>query len=674
MKLHQRTKLFTSIMIVMMLFIAVTPVTAAPKDTVRVWVSYQSGRKAEVFQALDKAKGTMHYDFPELNAYVVTLPATALQGISHNPFVTDIEEDPARYPVEPIKVALEPGPDDTTDVNGQVVPWGIDAVQARDVWDTDRDAVVDEGAPSGEGITVCIIDTGYYAGHEDLKDVGDGVAGISQVDDNWARDGYGHGSHVAGTISALNNDFGVVGVTPGSVNYFIVKIFDDTGAWVSASNLVNAIYSCRDNGANVISMSLGGTSSNRKEQKAFDSLYTAGILSIASAGNEQEETPGALSYPASYSSVVSVAAVDASMNIASFSLQNSQVELSAPGVGVLSTIPYIETNQFTVDGIGYNANHIEFSAYTSVSGNLVDGGLCTSSGSWNGNVVLCQRGDISFYDKVMNVQNGGGIAAVIYNNEPGNFLGTLGDEASSSAIVGISLSQEDGQYLVANKLGSVGYVESTYQWPASGYEAWDGTSMAAPHVSGVAALIWSANPSWTNVEIREALDATALDLGATGRDVVFGYGFVQALSALNFLGGVTPTPTPTATPTDTPTPTPTPSPTPTPTPTDPPTGTLSVEILSPADGAVFSNRQTVSFVVAVSNESGAVSSASVSVVVTGSTGKTVTLAGTTGTNGTVSLSFKINVTKLGYGTCDVEVTASKSGYDPGSASSTIVIQ
>ncbi len=317
------------------------------------------------------------------------------------------------------------------------------------------------------------------------------------------------------------------------------------------------------------------------------------------------------------------------------------------------------------------ANHIEFSAYTSASGALVDGGLCTASGSWSGKVVLCERGDISFYDKVMNVQNGGGVAAVIYNNEPGNFLGTLGDEASASDIVGISLSQEDGQYLVANKLGSTGWVDSSYSWPASGYEAWDGTSMAAPHVSGVAALIWSANPSWTNVEIREALDETAVDLGASGRDVVFGFGLVQALDALNYLGGgvePTPTPTPTETPTETPTPTPTP------TPTEPPTGSLSVTLLSPADGASFSNRQTVSFLVSVSDKSGAVSSAAVSILVTGSTGKTASLSGTTSSEGTVSLSLKINAGKLGYGTYDVEITAAKAGYDPGSTTSTIVVQ
>ncbi|MCB2202367.1 S8 family serine peptidase [bacterium] len=634
-----------------MLIITVTPVAAAQKDTVRVWVSYQSERKAEVFQALDKAKASVHYDFPELGAYVVSMPSQALNGLRNNPIIVDIEEDPARYPIDPIKVALEPGPDDVYDANGQIVPWGIDAVQARDIWDSDLDGSIDAEAPTGEGITVCIIDTGYYAGHEDLKDEGAGVTGFSQVDDNWARDGYGHGSHVAGTISALNNALGVVGVTPGTVNFHVVKIFDDAGAWVAASDLVDAIYSCRDNGADVISMSLGGTSSNRKEQRAFDSLYDSGILHIAAAGNEQEETPYALSYPASYGSVMSVAAVDSAMNIASFSLQNDAVEIAAPGVGVLSTIPYIESNLVSVDGVGFSANHVEFSAYTVANGALVDGGLCTSTGAWAGQVVLCERGDVSFYDKVMNVQNSGGAAAILYNNEPGNFLGTLGDEASSSEIVSVSLSQEDGQYLVANKLGSIATVASTHEWPANGYEAWNGTSMATPHVSGVAALLWSANPAWTNVQIREALDATAVDLGDPGRDIVFGYGFMQAAAALDYLGGGTPPPPP-----------------------PPPTGDLTVDLLYPADGTVFSDRSKVTFEVAVSADSTPVEGASVSLLITGANGSTASVTGLTGVDGLVNLTYRVFVRKMGAGTYNIEVTAAKDGFDPTSITSTIIVQ
>ena len=535
MKRSRSALIFSVLLLMAVVLTAVQPVSGEPSNTVRVWVTYQKGGKIAVLSALSRQDVEIHYDFPELDAYVVTLPEAALSGISRNPFVIDIEPDPVRYPIEPVKVELEATYADTTDPNGQTIPWGIDAVQARDVWDSNRDAAVDNGAPTGAGINVCIIDTGYYAGHEDLKDK---VTGFSQVDDNYLIDGGAHGSHVAGTISALNNNLGVVGVSPGEVNLHIVKIFDNDGLWTSASNLVEAIYNCRDNGADVISMSLGGTSSNRREQRAFDTLYSDGILHIAAAGNEQVETPGAFSYPASYSSVVSVAAVDSSLAIADFSNQNSAVEIAAPGVGVLSTIPYIETNTLTVDGVEYSSNHIEFSAFGTASGELVNGGLCTSAGIWNGKVVLCERGEISFLEKVTAAYQGGAAAAIVYNNAPGNFLGTLGEEPSFD-LVAISISQEDGEYLIDNKLGTLASISSTHTFPANGYEAWGGTSMATPHVSGVAALIWSANPSWTNVQIREAMNETAFDLGTTGRDSIFGFGLVQAKDALVYLGGGT---------------------------------------------------------------------------------------------------------------------------------------
>ncbi len=94
--------------------------------------------------------------------------------------------------------------------------------------------------------------------------------------------------------------------------------------------------------------------------------------------------------------------------------------------------------------------------------------------------------------------------------------------------------------MVANRLGQTATVSSSFTQPASGYEYYDGTSMATPHVSAVAALVWSAAPNKTNVEIREALTTTALDLGAAGRDVYYGYGLVQAKAAVDFLVGTTP--------------------------------------------------------------------------------------------------------------------------------------
>jgi serine protease len=515
------------------LILAIATPAFGSSSTVRVWVEYRDGKSSLVHSALKGAGAQFHYQFDRLNSYVVTVDKTALTGLSLNPNISGIEVDEERYLVEPTRVTLEDIPDPNN--LGQTIPYGIDAVQARDVWDANLDGAIDEGAPTGAGRTVCIIDTGYYNEHEDLIDV-ELLGGMSQVDENFTEDGYGHGTHVAGTVTAMNNNLGVVGVTPGTVSLYIVKIFGNDGLWVRfASDLVAGIYTCADNGANIVSMSLAGNGRQAKEMAAFDDLYKQGILFVAAASNESKPTP---MYPASYDSVISVAAVDINNVVADFSNYNKYVELSAPGVDVLSTLSYVDDTTLTVDGDVYSGNHIEFTARGDVTGTLADGGRCTTTGDWTDRIVLCERGDISFYDKVMNVQNSGGAAAVIYNNEPGNFLGTM--VTPGEYILAISLSQEDGQYLVANKLGLEGTVSSHFYWPDSGYAAWGGTSMATPHVSGVAALIWSAYPNLTNVQIREAMDATALDLGDPGRDKHYGFGLVQAFDALQYLATIGP--------------------------------------------------------------------------------------------------------------------------------------
>ncbi len=501
--------------------------SAADGNKVRVLVQFQPGTRGAVEKTLNGLGAEFHYKFDELNAFAVTVPAAALNGLTNNPNVILVEEDAPRFPIgiEKSATAAVAAAD-----SSQIVPYGIDMVQARDVWDADRNGVVDTGAATGSNRKICIIDSGIYTGHEDFQ--GLNVSGYSG-NLPWNVDGSGHGTHVSGTIAAMNNALGVIGVTPGTVQIYMVRVFGDDGAWAYSSTLIDAANRCYAAGANIISMSLGGGQKSRTEETGFNTLYSKGVLSIAAAGNEGTS---ALSYPASYTSVVSVAAIDENKVVADFSQYNSSVELAAPGVGVLSTVPYLDVSTLAVDGATYTGSHIEYSARGSASGALVDGGLCATTGAWSGKVVLCQRGDNTFYDKVMNVQNSGGAAAVIYNNVPGEFLGTLG-EGYSSTIIGISMSQEDGQFLVANKLGSVGSVSSTYTAPASGYEYYDGTSMATPHVSAVAALVWSAKPTATNVEIRNALTSTAEDLGAAGRDVYYGFGLVQAKDAIVALTG-----------------------------------------------------------------------------------------------------------------------------------------
>lgn len=476
-------------------------------------VHFAPGQSSAGLAAVQNAGGQLQRDLTPagVNAAAITIPEAALNGLLNNPNVSFIEEDVRRYPM------------------AQSVPFGIPMVQA------------DLVAPGPGKRTVCIIDSGYHIGHEDLQDTG--VTGNGSGDP--FIDSCGHGTHVAGTIAAMDNSTGVVGVVgDGGLDLHIVKVFGDDNwtsgscGWSYSSDLVAAADLCAQAGADVINMSLGGGGATSAEQQAFENLLNANILSVAAAGNDGNSTA---SYPASYPAVMSVAAIDSTKTVASFSQYNQYVEIAAPGVDTVSTVPNIGAI-VDVAGTNYSVQPIDRTAVTTVTGPLAtNGGLCDSTnGSWSGQVVLCERGAISFSDKVDNVESSGGIAAIIYNNEPGSFAGLVDCNGPSfracNSIPAVSMSQDDGQGLLGSG-GASTTVSTESTAPANGYESYNGTSMATPHVAGVAALVWTHDTSWTAAQIRDALTATAEDLGAAGRDDFYGWGLVQADAALTYLGG-----------------------------------------------------------------------------------------------------------------------------------------
>lgn len=510
------------LLLVLVLLASTLPIASA-EPLERLLLEYRPGTGALIHDTVLAAGGQVHHQFDRINALAVSVPALVADELNADRNVLSLEPDALRYPASDPLPVVDPSEE-------QVMPYGVERVQAPQVWA--------EGY-TGEGITVCVIDTGLFWEHEDIADLGDYVIGGFSQDptSNWDQDGYGHGTHVAGTITALDNGVGVIGVSPGKVSLYMVKVFGEDGLWTTASDLMAAAYTCVDNGANIISMSLSGSSGPGPERKAFDDIYAQGVLSIAAASNDGNRSRV---FPASYDSVISVAATDINNVVAEFSNQNRWVELAAPGVGVISTVPYIPDSWLYVSDQAYQGNPLEFSPYGEVTGVLADGGLCLPTEpdtDWTGLVVLCERGDATFAEKVDKVIANGGTAAVIYNNAPGLFSGTLGE--AGDWIVAISISQEDGQAALAY-LGQQVTVVSAPPIPGSSYEAWNGTSMATPHVSGVAALLWSANPDWTNAQIREAMDMTALDLGDPGRDIAYGYGLVQAHDALQYLQSLSP--------------------------------------------------------------------------------------------------------------------------------------
>lgn len=144
---------------------------------------------------------------------------------------------------------------------------------------------------------------------------------------------------------------------------------------------------------------------------------------MAAAGNDGTS---AYSYPASYDSVISVAAIDSNKAVADFSQYNSQVELAAPGVGVLSTLPYIDTNSLTVGGTTYSASYIENAGRGTASGQLVNGGLCGIAGAWSGKVVLCERGTYDFYYQGDSRTKWGWVTGCGYLQRSGELPGHIG--------------------------------------------------------------------------------------------------------------------------------------------------------------------------------------------------------------------------------------------------------
>ena len=498
---------------------------AQAASTERIFIEYAPGAGAMVRDAVVAEHGVIHYRFDRIDAIAVSLGEAATDRIARNPRVLSMEPDPKRY------LAAKPLPETASNPYlEQVEPYGIDHVQAPMAWSEGVD---------GEGITVCIIDTGLAANHEgvDHEDINDDfvLGGTNQTgQSDWFNDSDGHGTHVAGIVTAADNDVGVIGVSPGKVSLYIVKIFGDDGLWTQSSDLVAAAFTCSENGARVINMSLSGSSGPNAERKAFEALYNEdGILSVAAASNDGTRQRV---FPASYDSVISVAATDREMLVADFSNQNQWVELSAPGVGVLSSVPFKPNTWLYVGSEAYAGLPMEFSPYGEVFGELANGGQCLPTdlpGDWSGKVILCERGEATFAEKVTLVMAGGGSTAVIYDNvDEELFSGTLGE--AGVWIPTISLSQQDGWALLP-KIGEDVTVYSAEPVPGSGYEAWGGTSMATPHVVGVAALLWSYDSGLTNVQIREAMTATALDLGEPGRDIAYGYGLVQAYDALQYL-------------------------------------------------------------------------------------------------------------------------------------------
>ncbi|MFW5689654.1 MAG: S8 family serine peptidase, partial [Spirochaetota bacterium] len=324
--------------------------------------------------------------------------------------------------------------------------WGLDAINAPEAW---------AAGATGEGVTVAVLDSGIDPGHPDLVDNISPLSASLVADEPYLNDGDGHGTHVAGTIAAVDNDLGVIGAAP-DVEILAVKVLGATGSG-SFGDVLNGILYAHAAGADVINMSLGAllqrrglydengvkvVNANEISElvniftRVINYVHTNGTLVVSSAGNDALNSTGdagIIYLPADAGRTISVSAtgplgwgLDPTTDLdvpAFYTNYGSSIDLAAPG------------------------GNVDFSLYPDPA-------------------------TLWFYDLVLSTYS-------VY------------DPATETTSRG-------------------------YAWLA-------GTSMAAPHVAAVAALIIDAHdgeisPSQVETILRQSAD----DLGKPGNDPYYG--------------------------------------------------------------------------------------------------------------------------------------------------------
>lgn len=263
---------------------------------------------ANANQVVSNYNGKLKKQFKNVNTAVADVKPQDVVKLQKDPNIAYVEKDHV------VKVAA------TTVSN-----WGVSDIKAPASW---------ESGLTGKGVKIGVIDTGV-ASHSDLSIAG-GVNVISGAATSYADDN-GHGTHVAGIIGGKGVNGGVKGVAPDS-SIYAVKALDSSGSGYT-SDIIAGIDWAIQNKMDIVSMSLGSSESDVSLQNAVDTAYSKGILVVAAAGNDGNSsgTGTNVNYPANYSSVIAVGAVDSSNTRASFSSTGSKVEVSAPGVNVAST-------------------------------------------------------------------------------------------------------------------------------------------------------------------------------------------------------------------------------------------------------------------------------------------------------------------------------------------------
>lgn len=427
-------------------------------------------------------------------------------------------------------------------------------------------------------VVVAVIDTGIKLDHEDLEDnLWPSMTSQNGYDfynsDTDPTDDEGHGTHVAGTIGARgNNAIGTSGVC-WRVQLMAIKALGADGSG-STSTIIQGVNYAVANGAQIINMSLGGGGFDSAFQSAINAAGAAGVLVVVAAGNDGRNNSTSPTYPCNFTTanLICVGAVDQQFSMASFSnYSTTHVDIGAPGTNIWSSaingfqsslsIPLDPADwTLTNAGFGITGGYLQTPANwngttNSYLANADDTAFTTSSfdmsGTNGGSAIVKLRGAsqssfdfLNFYAVASDgnpTTHPNGVLVDSISGSSGGALATLPFDLSTCAgeadcSIAFNFTSNATTQNFGFRIESVEIDRTTSS--TRGLESLNGTSMAAPHVAGLAALIKANNPLFTATDIKNAI----LNTGTRMTPLVsrFGKGsVVNAAAAVNYVDAPT---------------------------------------------------------------------------------------------------------------------------------------
>jgi thermitase len=440
--------------------------------------------------------------------------------------------------------------------------WGLAKIKAPAAWSL---------STGSSTVTVGVVDTGIATDHLDLS--ANVVPGHDFVDgDNDPRDFNGHGTHVAGTIGARgNNGRGLVGVD-WQVGLMPVRVLDGSGSGSNANVTAGLAYACT-HGASIVNASLGGTAHSTAMRDAIAACPNT--LFVFAAGNNGGNNDTSPHFPCNYGAppdnlpnVLCVAATDMNDTLASFSNYGRSVDLAAPGVSIPSTWPAYDAlatdgfesltgwATYQISGYPFGQSPVHANGLYSAT-DSPSGPYQPTSETWlyRTTPMASLAGRVGcrlFYSLRLDTQLNHDFFEILGSANAPSYAGNQWSGSTGGLFIGLStdMSAFDGagSFFPALRLrsdsdgtvGDGGYVDdlSVRCLRASGedYATISGTSMASPHVAGVAALVKAAHPTFTAAQVKAAILGGVDSLGALNGKVATG-GRLDACRALGGCGG-----------------------------------------------------------------------------------------------------------------------------------------